>query len=104
MLPTLTGETGKQKRHKYLYWEFYERTFRQAVILENWKHNLILANCNNSHKGLKQDTKCIVHCKTTPLQTFAVHNAITQSKLTFSNLLFFLRVLLDNDLLHQLIV
>ena len=45
MLPTLTGETGKQKRHKYLYWEFYERTFRQAVILENWK--LIRSDMDN---------------------------------------------------------
>lgn len=45
MLPTLTGETSKQKRHKYLYWEFYERTFRQAVILENWK--LIRSDMDN---------------------------------------------------------
>ena len=22
---------------EYLYWEFYERTFRQAVVRENWK-------------------------------------------------------------------
>ena len=36
-LPTLKGETGKQARHDFLYWEFYERTFRQAVVAENWK-------------------------------------------------------------------
>ena len=36
-LPTLRGQTGKQARHQFLYWEFYERTFRQAVVVENWK-------------------------------------------------------------------
>jgi uncharacterized sulfatase len=36
-LPTLKGKTRKQDRHEYLYWEFYERTFRQAVVRENWK-------------------------------------------------------------------
>ena len=36
-LPTLTGQTGKQTRHEFLYWEFYERTFRQAVVVDNWK-------------------------------------------------------------------
>ena len=37
LLPTLTGNAKRQDRHEYLYWEFYERTFRQAVIRENWK-------------------------------------------------------------------
>ena len=36
-LPTLKGKTEEQKRHKFLYWEFYERTFRQAVVMEDWK-------------------------------------------------------------------
>jgi uncharacterized sulfatase len=36
-LPVLKGQTGKQTRHDFLYWEFYERTFRQAVVVENWK-------------------------------------------------------------------
>ncbi len=36
-LPTLKGETDKQAKHDFLYWEFYERTFRQAVVVENWK-------------------------------------------------------------------
>ena len=36
-LPTLKGKTDKQARHDFLYWEFYERTFRQAVVVENWK-------------------------------------------------------------------
>jgi uncharacterized sulfatase len=36
-LPALKGETGKQTRHDFLYWEFYERTFRQAIVVEDWK-------------------------------------------------------------------
>ncbi len=35
--PTLRGEVGKQQQHKYLYWEFYEQTSRQAVRFGNWK-------------------------------------------------------------------
>ena len=44
-LPTLKGQTDKQAKHEFLYWEFYERTFRQAVIVENWK--LIRSNMDN---------------------------------------------------------
>ena len=36
-LPTLKADFSKQSEHKYLYWEFYERTFRQAVIMKEWK-------------------------------------------------------------------
>ncbi len=36
-LPTLKGEKSKQKEHKYLYWEFYERGGMQAVLKGNWK-------------------------------------------------------------------
>lgn len=36
-LPTLRNQGKKQESHKYLYWEFYERTFRQAVIMNEWK-------------------------------------------------------------------
>jgi arylsulfatase A-like enzyme len=34
--PTLTGH-GEQKRHDFLYWEFHERGFFQAVRHGNWK-------------------------------------------------------------------
>jgi arylsulfatase A-like enzyme len=34
--PTLTGK-GKQKKHEYLYWEFYEEGSRQAVRFGDWK-------------------------------------------------------------------
>lgn len=36
ILPTLTGR-GEQKRHEYLYWEFHEGGFKQAVRYQNWK-------------------------------------------------------------------
>ena len=36
MVPELTGE--KQKKHKYLYWEFNEKGGKQGVILHGrWK-------------------------------------------------------------------
>jgi arylsulfatase A-like enzyme len=35
-LPTLTGKS-RQKKHDYLYWEFYEQGSRQAVRFGNWK-------------------------------------------------------------------
>jgi len=36
-LPTLMGDTQKQKNHEYLYWEFHERGGRQAIRQGNWK-------------------------------------------------------------------
>lgn len=35
ILPTLLG--SKQKNHKFLYWEFHERGFEQAVRMGRWK-------------------------------------------------------------------
>jgi arylsulfatase A-like enzyme len=35
VLPTLLGKP--QKGHEYLYWEFFERGFDQAVLLGDWK-------------------------------------------------------------------
>jgi len=37
LLPTLTGEPGRQKEHEYMYWEFYEQGGRQAVRFGSWK-------------------------------------------------------------------
>jgi arylsulfatase A-like enzyme len=35
---TLTGKDSEQKKHDYLYWEFFERGFSQAVLMEGrWK-------------------------------------------------------------------
>ncbi len=36
-LPTLLGDSGAQKKHEYLYWEFYEQGSRQAVRFGEWK-------------------------------------------------------------------
>ena len=36
-VPTITGKKGAQKRHDYLYWEFYEQGGKQAVRSGNWK-------------------------------------------------------------------
>ena len=35
--PTLLGQETKQRRHEFLYWEFHERGFQQAVRMGNWK-------------------------------------------------------------------
>jgi arylsulfatase A-like enzyme len=37
MVPTLLGRAEKQKKHKFLYWEFYERGSKQAVRMGRWK-------------------------------------------------------------------
>jgi arylsulfatase A-like enzyme len=36
-LPTLLGKPKEQKQHDYLYWEFFERGFQQAVREGDWK-------------------------------------------------------------------
>jgi arylsulfatase A-like enzyme len=37
MLPALTGQNDQQKKHEYLYWEFYEQGSKQAVRWKEWK-------------------------------------------------------------------
>jgi len=37
MVPTLLGKPSKQKKHKFLYWEFHERGSKQAVRMGRWK-------------------------------------------------------------------
>lgn len=37
IVATLTGNTDKQEKHSYLYWEFHEDGGRQAVRMGNWK-------------------------------------------------------------------
>jgi arylsulfatase A-like enzyme len=37
LVPTLLGR-GEQRRHEYLYWEFYEQGMSQAVLIDGrWK-------------------------------------------------------------------
>lgn len=44
-LPTLKGKTKKQKEHDYLYWEFHENGFSQALRVGPWK--IIKKNINS---------------------------------------------------------
>ncbi|MGI6455945.1 MAG: arylsulfatase [bacterium] len=37
VLPALLGNMEEQKKHDYLYWEFYERGYSQAVRKDQWK-------------------------------------------------------------------
>lgn len=37
MVPALLGRPGKQRKHKFLYWEFHERGSRQAVRMGSFK-------------------------------------------------------------------
>ncbi|HHK42308.1 MAG TPA: N-acetylgalactosamine-6-sulfatase, partial [Planctomycetaceae bacterium] len=36
-VPTLIGKPDRQKKHAYLYWEFYEQGSKQAVRAGKWK-------------------------------------------------------------------
>ena len=59
-VPTLLGQSKKQKQHDYLYWEFHEDGGRQAVCKGNWK--LILQQVMSGAPiaelyNLKQDPK-----------------------------------------------
>jgi arylsulfatase A-like enzyme len=47
-LPTLLGNSV-QKKHEYLYWEFFEQGGKQAVRMENWK--CIKLNVNKGDKS-----------------------------------------------------
>jgi arylsulfatase A len=44
MLNALLGK--KQQDHEYLYWEFHERGFSQAVRMGNWKGVRVAARSN----------------------------------------------------------
>ena len=37
MLPTLLGQSSRQKKHEFLYWEFHEQGKRQALRMGDWK-------------------------------------------------------------------
>jgi uncharacterized sulfatase len=37
LLPTLLDQPSRQRQHEYLYWEFHERGFHQAIRYEDWK-------------------------------------------------------------------
>jgi arylsulfatase A-like enzyme len=38
LVPTFLGQESRQKQHEYLYWEFFERGFNQATVIQGrWK-------------------------------------------------------------------
>ncbi|MCK4921278.1 MAG: arylsulfatase [Bacteroidales bacterium] len=66
-LPTITGK-GKQKKHDFLYWEFYPRGGLQALIQDNWK--AIRFNLNN---GKEREIK-LYNLKDDPEEKIDVSN------------------------------
>ena len=48
-LPTLIGDTRKQKQHDHLYWEFHEHGGRRALRQGDWK--LVQYNVNKNPAG-----------------------------------------------------
>jgi arylsulfatase A-like enzyme len=49
LLPELIGETNKQKKHDYLYWEFHEQGGKTALRMGDWK--AVKLNINSSPQG-----------------------------------------------------
>ena len=54
MLPALLGQT-QTNQHAYLYWEFHERGFQQAVRMGDWKTVRPQANAPLELYDLKND-------------------------------------------------
>jgi hypothetical protein len=54
MLPSLLGKTATN-HHDYLYWEFHERGFQQAVRFDEWKAVRLQANTSLELYNLKLD-------------------------------------------------
>ena len=76
-IPTLKSDHKNQELHKYLYWEFYERTFRQAVIMKDWK--LIRSGMDNQRLELYDLSKDIHEDENLE----KVHPAILQRMLSY---------------------
>ena len=53
MVPALLGKT--QKQHEYLYWEFHERGFRQAIRMGDWKGVRLAKGAKIELYDLKKD-------------------------------------------------
>ena len=53
MVPALLGKT--QKQHEYLYWEFHERGFRQAIRMGDWKAVRLAKGAKIELYDLKKD-------------------------------------------------
>ena len=77
IIPTLKNNPDNQVSHKYLYWEFYERTFRQAVIMKEWK--LIRSGMDNQRLELYDLSKDIHEDE----NLVEVHPGIVQRMLSY---------------------
>ena len=77
IIPTLKNTPDNQVSHKYLYWEFYERTFRQAVIMKEWK--LIRSGMDNQRLELYDLSKDIHEDE----NLVEVHPGIVQRMLSY---------------------
>ncbi|MBN2313691.1 MAG: arylsulfatase [Sedimentisphaerales bacterium] len=55
MLPTLLGQSGQQKLHEFLYWEFHESGSKQAVRMGDWKAVQFNASGKLEFYNLKED-------------------------------------------------
>jgi arylsulfatase A-like enzyme len=64
-LPTLLGEPQSEK-HEFLYWEFHERGFEQAVRYEDWAHHTTW--------------KAVRHSPTGPLELYNLTTDIGESR------------------------
>jgi arylsulfatase A-like enzyme len=51
--PTLLGKKDQQQEHEYLYWEFYEQGYKQAVRAGDWK--LVIVNGKTELHNLTTD-------------------------------------------------
>ncbi len=64
-LPTLLGQS-QEKKHEFIYWEFHERGFEQAVRYEDWGH--------------ETSWKAVRHSPAQPLELYNLTTDIGESK------------------------
>lgn len=50
LVPTLRGKNAEQKKHDFLYWEFYEQGGKQAVRKGDWKY--VKLNVRDPNKAI----------------------------------------------------
>jgi arylsulfatase A-like enzyme len=55
IMPALLGKRPGQKEHEFLYWEFHEKGFKQAVRMGNWKAVRITVNGKVELYNLRED-------------------------------------------------
>ena len=87
-LPTLLGENAKQKKHDYLYYEFFEQHGKQCVIQNGWK--LVRLNVSKPTKTIEE----LYNMNNDPQET---NNIIDSHKAKAKNL----RKIMDNERTHS---